>query len=62
MTKLRTWRERRGLTQSEAAARIGTNQSCYSLWETGKRPIPRHCIAAVHRATKIPMKFLLGVP
>lgn len=48
---LRTAREAAGLTQSEAATRIGVDQSAIALWETGKT-VPRtrrlRVIAAVY--------------
>ena len=35
-----TWRNRLGLSQSEAAARLNTPTGTYQNWEQGRRPIP----------------------
>ena len=32
---LKRWRERKDLTQGEAAARVGVKQSAWSQWEAG---------------------------
>ena len=34
---LKTWRQGQGLTQREAAARLGVTRACWQFWETGQR-------------------------
>ncbi len=45
--KLRVWREEQGLTQEDAARRIGCNQSAVSEWESGR------AVPAIESAVKI---------
>ena len=39
ITELRRWREQSGLTQAEAALRLGISQTYFSLLERGARPM-----------------------
>lgn len=39
-TTLREWRKRLGLTQAEAASRMGYGARQWRKWETGAAPIP----------------------
>ena len=34
---LKSWREAKGLSQNEAAAKIGVTKQCWQLWESGRR-------------------------
>ena len=34
---LKSWRVAKGLTQDEAAQRVGVTKQCWSLWESGAR-------------------------
>lgn len=37
MLKLKEFRSKVKLNQAEVASKLGVSQSCYSLWEVGKR-------------------------
>jgi transcriptional regulator with XRE-family HTH domain len=38
--RLKALRERLGLTQTEAGARVGVSQRSWALWEAGRIPSP----------------------
>lgn len=40
MNKLQKWREQEGLTQAQAAERIGITQQSWSRYESGRVPEP----------------------
>ncbi|OQS42311.1 helix-turn-helix domain-containing protein [Chromobacterium haemolyticum] len=60
MEKLSAWRKRFKLTQKQAADLIGTTQSCFSLWETGTRTIPKKLLTKVSKVTGISIRQLLN--
>jgi transcriptional regulator with XRE-family HTH domain len=45
-SKLKAWRDRKGLTQAEAAEQLGTHQGTWGAWEMDrKRPDLRFILA-----------------
>ena len=53
--RLRRWRDQEGLTQIDAAMRLGVNPSMWSRWESGAwRPSTRHA-ASLEQMTGIPV-------
>ena len=34
---LKSWRETKGLSQNDAAVKIGVTKQCWQLWESGRR-------------------------
>ena len=65
-TWLRDARQRKGWTQSEAAAHLGVSQTYFSLLENGRRPLSRPLARKAQRefdvpATALPVGFLSTV-
>lgn len=58
---LAQWRAAHGLTQVQAAAVLGTQQSIYCKWENGVSHPNRDIVAAVARKTGVSVLDLLGV-
>jgi transcriptional regulator with XRE-family HTH domain len=55
--ELRGLREARGLTQAEAAGRVGVARNTWSRWENGKRAVSELAeIAIVERVGKLRRK------
>ena len=48
-SELRTLRESRGLTQAEAAARVGVARVSWNRWECGKRAISELAETAINQ-------------
>jgi transcriptional regulator with XRE-family HTH domain len=48
---LRTFRKRLGLTQAEAASRLGMSDRQWQRWESGEAPIPAAVTLAVGYVT-----------
>lgn len=61
---LTRWREEEGLTQTQAAARFGVNQSVYSRWESGKRrPTVESAALIIDRTGgRVALSDLLAMP
>ena len=55
---LKTYRETNGLTQEQAAEKVGVNSISWSRWETGQRKIDRKKLPVVSEATGIPRREL----
>lgn len=53
--RIREWRERAGLTQTEVAAQIGDESGQFQRWESGNRP-------TLPLKMKVRLSFLSGVP
>lgn len=53
------WRERKGLTQSQLAERIGTTNSVVSLLESGSRQLSPKWLRRISAALEIPTGYLL---
>jgi DNA-binding transcriptional regulator YiaG len=61
--RIRLWREREGINQAAAAARIGTGKSTWSTWELGTSGPPKpDTIRALADLTGIPTAAFLAVP
>ena len=52
-TILRAWREKRGLTQVEAAAKIGCTQATLSRWEAGLHAPSPDGLRKIARAMRV---------
>ena len=59
MTNLREMRESFGLTQQEAAERIGVSKQCWSRIETGARKGSLKTWMAIRLAFRVPRRELL---
>lgn len=46
---LRNWRSGNGLTQEQAADKVGTSQSTYNKWESGRKQVPLKHYAEIAR-------------
>lgn len=51
---LKLWRERRGLTQADAASWIGVSPRTWRRWETGKQRIPFYVVRQFTRMLTAP--------
>lgn len=49
---LLAWRKRLGLTQAEAAQRLGCGLRSIQKWEAGKGPVPHYIALATAAVTK----------
>lgn len=52
-TPLKSWRISAGLSQQEAAERIGVSLPTWCRWENGDREVPATRVLDVERATNI---------
>ncbi len=59
--RLREIRKRRGLTQSEVARRLGSNQTLVSQYERGKLRMHGALIAAFAKVLKVTSDEILGL-
>lgn len=50
--KLKDWRKRDGITQAQAANRIGVSVTTISRWEAGEVVPRQQQMAAIRKATK----------
>lgn len=50
--KLKDWRKRDGITQAQAANRIGVSVTTVSRWEAGEVVPRQQQMAAIRKATK----------
>jgi transcriptional regulator with XRE-family HTH domain len=58
--RLRNIRVRQGLKQAEVARRMGLDPSITSLWERGKRLVPRSRLPALAAALEVNVDELRG--
>ncbi|HEY2594621.1 MAG TPA: helix-turn-helix transcriptional regulator [Chloroflexota bacterium] len=58
--RMRAIRLRQGLKQTEVARRMGLDPSMPSLWERGKRLVPRHRVPALAAALEVSVDELRG--
>jgi len=58
---LKTWREAHGLTQDEAAVKLGVSQSYYAKLELGKRVPRKPYLERILAETGVPLEVLVGV-
>lgn len=61
-TYIAEWRESRGLTQMEMAARLETTDVTISRWETGKRQPDINALAAIAEALDVDLTDLYRHP
>ena len=61
-TYIAEWRESRGLTQIELAARLETTDVTISRWETGKRQPDINALAAIAEALDVDLTDLYRHP
>lgn len=57
---VKLWREQRGLTQQELAARAGISKPYLSQIETGKRQGRVDTLSAIARSLEVPLDVLTG--
>lgn len=57
---VKLWREQRGLTQQELAARVGISKPYLSQIETGKRQGRVNTLSAIARSLEVPLDVLTG--
>ena len=60
--RIRETRNDRDMGQKELAALLGITQQQYSLYETGKRPLPASYLSVICRALGVSADYLLGLP
>lgn len=58
--RLKCIRESLGLTQREAAKRLGVSQAAWCRWETGKRKLTDEGLVALSEALSRPVGEILG--
>ena len=58
---LKAWRHAHGLTQIDAAAKLGIEQGSYSKIERGRRVPRRDLLERIARETHVPLESLVGV-
>jgi len=58
---LKTWREEHGLSQRDAARRLGLNQSVYSRIERQVRAPKPRAAKAISEAAGVPLESILGI-
>jgi transcriptional regulator with XRE-family HTH domain len=60
MQFLREWRQKKGLTQADLAAKIGVSQAAISQWETGALTPSPLMIGQLSEVLDIPLAMLLN--
>lgn len=60
--KIREWRIRRELSQTEVASRAGITQASLSNYENGKRDLPLSTLMGVSSALNVSLGDLLELP
>ena len=60
LPRLRDLREDHDMTQAQIAAILGIDQRVYSIYETGKRDIPRPHLVTLADYYKASTDYLLG--
>lgn len=58
---IRRARERKGLTGSAVAARLGVPQPTYSAWERGRHPVPISQLVRLTEMLDVSADYLLGL-
>lgn len=59
--RIRQVRQKRGLSQEQMAAKLGTSQSHYYRYERGNTEIPASRIADICRILEISADYILGI-
>lgn len=59
MMTLAEWRAQQGLTQQEAAEKLGARRAAWSAWELREKKPSVEMAATIHRATRgrVPVSF-----
>ncbi|MBQ1413015.1 MAG: helix-turn-helix transcriptional regulator [Clostridia bacterium] len=60
-TRLREFREKKGLTQSKVAGYLNCSQQVYSNYELGQRDIPTDVLIALVKLFDVSADYLLGI-
>ncbi|MCK9485107.1 MAG: helix-turn-helix domain-containing protein [Dehalococcoidia bacterium] len=58
--RIRTWRQRRGVSQAELAERVGVTQSSLSNYENGKRDVSVYILMEIAGALEVELEDLTG--
>lgn len=59
--RIRTWRQRRGVSQAGLAERVGVTQSSLSNYENGKRDVSVYILMEIARALDVDLEDLTGM-
>ncbi len=58
--RIRTWRQRRGISQAGLAERVGVTQSSLSNYENGKRDVSVYILMEIAEALDVDLEDLTG--
>lgn len=58
--RIKSWRERKGLTQADAAVALSVSQAMLSRWENGVYRPSTRSIVRIAEVTRIPVAKLLA--
>lgn len=62
ITRIRSIREDKDLTQQEVAALLGTSQTMYARYERGANEMPIHHLIKLAQFYDVTTDYLLGLP
>ncbi len=62
ITRIRSVREDKDLTQQEVAALLGTSQTMYARYERGANEMPIHHLIKLAQFYDVTTDYLLGLP